>query len=95
MDARDRDLYWDDSGAPQAAVTCEGQISLDSRVSGATAIEADFTPNMNSARDGIAAAFCGGGVGVADHPFAASYAPESDATTLEMANDLGTFTWQR
>jgi hypothetical protein len=89
------DLYWDDSGEPQAAVTCEGRISLDSRITSAVTNEADYTSNMLSASDGIAAAFCGGGIGAGDHPYDMTYSPESDAATLEMSNDLGTFTWGR
>ena len=57
--------------------------------------EADHTSNMLSASDGIAAAFCGGGIGAGDHPYGMTYSPESDAATLEMSNDLGTFTWGR
>lgn len=89
------DLYWDDSGEPQASVTCEGRISLDSRITSAVANETDYTSNMRSASDGIAAAFCGGGVGVGDHPYDMTYSPSSEAATLEMSNDLGTFTWRR
>ena len=89
------DLYWDDSGQPQASVTCDGQISLDATVSGSVADEANYSSNMVSASRSIAEAFCGGGVGAEDSSFAAAYSPDTDATTLEMSNSLGTFTWQR
>ena len=89
------DLYWDDSGQPQASVTCSGQISLDAQISASVTSEADYSSNMLSLRNDIAESFCGGGVGAGDNPFSASYSPESSATTLEVSNSLGTFTWQR
>ncbi len=89
------DLFRDDSGQPQASVTCSGQISLNAQVSSAVASEADYSSNMVSLRNDIAESFCGGGVGAGNDPFSASYSPDSSATTLEMSNSLGTFTWQR
>lgn len=89
------DLYWDDSGQPQPSVTCRGRISLSGQISASVANEANYSSNMVSLRNDIAEAFCGGGVGAGDYPFSADYSPESSATTLEMSNSLGTFTWKR
>lgn len=88
------DLFWEDSG-PQSAVTCSGRIPIVGDLEASVTHTHNYTSNMMSARDGIAAAFCGGGVSAGNHPFVMTYAPASDPTRLEMANDLGRFTWRR
>lgn len=89
------DLYWDDSGLPQAAVTCIGVVSLDGILQGQVSDMKDYTSNMTSAQADISAAFCGGDVGPDDHPFEVQHEPPSNATALQMTNDLGQFSWQR
>lgn len=89
------DLFSDDSGLPQAAVTCEGVLPLTGDLRATLRDEKDYTRNMASLRTDIAAAFCGGSVTEPDHPFAVELAPPDAPTTLQLANDLGTFVWRR
>jgi hypothetical protein len=88
------DLYWEEVGPP-AFVTCSGRIPLEGDLQASLTGEEDYTSNMASGRNSIAASFCGGGISAGDHPFTITYAPGSAPTRLEMENEFGRFNWQR
>ena len=71
---------------------CRGRVSLagemvDTSLTGTR----DYTGNMESARDDIAAAFCGED----GNGFTLSWAPDDAPQTMEMRNEYGVFVWQR
>lgn len=89
------DRYDVDTDQQQSSVACSGEIPISGAMEGRVTGTVNYTANMDSLQRDIAAAFCGGGVGVEAHPFTVTYQPASEANSMEMANDLGRFRWSR
>jgi hypothetical protein len=87
------------SGSAPSQIKCGGRVSSQSQevswVSGGDRnVAIDWEPGIESVRDMVWPAFCGGDVGGVNAPFSLNLDEQSDGRNLlEMSNSEGTFRW--